>query len=441
MAFKYNPATGKWEQQKQPSGSSAIGATGMPGVIGGGRGSSAVGATGRPQPVPSKTTGSKRKSTPSVTPTGGDSQPVAPVAPVGPQLSEVVPTGQAAIDAAWKSIYDQADAYRDAYGEEPPPSWWSTRTAQVENIQKRFDAEQKAAADAAESKGKAAAAAAKAKAEAEKEERERVRKVRGGREAESFLRTQAETRKTEMLKRVAELYDPLKTKTDEDMTRMLEAASQAYDTAEGQVKAAGEDFTKGFTPSKAYSEIPLSTYTTAANPLLAALQQQGAGTGDVTAATEEANQFMAQQSALEKWAAGQLNVGQQNYDTAVQQAARGGLAAALQGLAGRRADVKTGIEQQFADALSKIAQERTTATSTVDEKIADIIAKADEMRAETTAEYGNLPKEEKKVPAPAPKPAPKPTPKPVVAPTQGTPKKKEEKKKKAPLPSSLIRRS
>jgi hypothetical protein len=359
-------------------------------------------------------------------------------------LSEVVPTGQAAIDAAWQAIYDEADAYRAAYGEEPPSSWWSTKTAQVENIQKRFDAQEKAAADAAKASASAAAAAAKAKAEAEKEERERVRKVRGGREAESFLRTQAETRKAEMMKRIAELYDPLKTKTDEDMTRMLEAASQAYDAAEGQVRAAGEDFTKGFTPSKAYSEIPLSTYTTAANPLLAALQQQGAGTGDVTAATEEANQFMAQQSALEKWAAGQLNVGQQNYDTAVQQAARGGLAAALQGLAGRRADVKTGIEQQFADALSKIAQERTGAESDVDKTIADLLAEADKIRAETTADYGNLPKEEPKaptVPKQTPKTAPKPAPKPVVQPAKGTTSEDKEKKKKAPLLSSTIRRS
>jgi len=294
----------------------------------------------------------------------------------------------------WNQMYDDAASYKAAnYGEDPPPGWWSARMAQIEAAQKAVDKANQAAADKTKAQTAASAAAAKTKADAEAKELERQRSIRGAREAEAFLRQQADTRKAEMLKRVAELYDPLETKTDEDMARMLEAASQAYDTAESQVRAAGEDFTKGFTPSKAYSEIPLSTYTTAANPLLAALQQQGAGTGEVTAATEAANQFMAQQSALEKWAAGQLNVGQQNYDTAVQQSAKGGLAAALQGLAGRRADVKTGIEQQFADALSKISQERTTATSTVDEKIADIIAKADEIRANATSEYGELPKE------------------------------------------------
>ena len=294
----------------------------------------------------------------------------------------------------WQKMYDDAIEYKaNNYGEDPPPGWWSARTSQIETVQKAVDKANQAAADKTKAQTAASAAAAKTKADAEAKELERQRSIRGAREAEAFLRQQADTRKAEMLKRVAELYDPLQTKTNEVMARMLEAASQAYDTAESQVRAAGEDFTKGFTPSKAYSEIPLSTYTTAANPLLAALQQQGAGTGEVTAATEAANQFMAQQSALEKWAAGQLNVGQQNYDTAVQQSAKGGLAAALQGLAGRRADVKTGIEQQFADALSKISQERTTATSTVDEKIADIIAKADEIRANTTSEYGELPKE------------------------------------------------
>lgn len=442
MAFKYNPATGKWEQQKQPRGSSAIGATGMPGVVGGGPGSSAVGATGRPQPVPSKTTGFKPKSTPSVTPTGGGPQPPAPI---GPQLSSVVqPTGQAAIDAAWQAIYDEADAYRAAYGEEPPSSWWSTKTAQVENIQKRFDAQEKAAADAAKASASAAAAAAKAKAEAEKEERERVRKVRGGQAAEGFLREQAAQRKTDMLKRVAELYDPLKTKTKDDLARTLQAASDAFDLAEQQVQDAGKAYQQGITPTKAYSEIPLATFQTAENPLLAALQQQGAGTGEVTAATEQANQFMAQQSALEKWAAGQLNVGQQNYDIAAQNAAKGALQAGLMQLSGRRADVKSGIEQQFADALSQIAQNETGALSDVDKTIAEIIAEADKVKADTLKDYGTLPKDE---PANLPGPGvtkPKPKPTPVVnnqTVTSTVLPKEEPKKKKPPTSSSLIRRS
>lgn len=299
----------------------------------------------------------------------------------------------AQIAAMWQKMYEDAAVYTATYGQDPSAGWWDARMKQIGIAQDAVDKANKDAADKTKAQTASSAAAAKSKAEADAKELERQRNIRGGREAEAFLRQQADTRKAEMLKRVAELYDPLKTKTNEDLTRTLQAASDAFDAAEGQVRAAGEDFTKSFTPSKAYSEIPLSTYTTAANPLLAALQQQGAGTGEVTAATEAANQFMAQQSALEKWAAGQLNVGQQNYDTAVQQSAKGGLAAALQGLAGRRADVKTGIEQQFADALSKISQERTAATGDVDKTIADIVAKADEIRSSTTGQYGELPRE------------------------------------------------
>jgi hypothetical protein len=101
-------------------------------------------------------------------------------------------------------------------------------------------------------------------------------------------------------------------------------------------------------------------------------------------------------SDLEKWALGQLNVGQQNYGSAIQNAAQMGTMAALQQLGGRRADVKTGIEQQFADALAELGKQEVGAKGGVDEAIADIISKADEMRAKTTADYGMLPSEVKK---------------------------------------------
>ena len=306
----------------------------------------------------------------------------------------------AQIAAMWQKMYDDAIEYKaNNYGEDPPAGWWSARMAQIESIQKAVDKANQDAADKVKAEtaanaaaAKSASAAAAAKLKAQQDELERQRKIKGSREAEAFLRQQADQTRASMLQRVAELYDPQKTATEAELTKVLQQANAAFDAAEGQVRAAGEDFTKSFTPSQAYSEIPLSTYTTAANPLLAALQQQGAGTGEVSAATEQANQFMAQQSALEKWAAGQLNVGQQNYDTAVQQAAKGGLAAALQGLAGRRADVASGINKQFADQLAQIEQARTGAQMDIDQKIQDIITEANKTRAETTFEYGNLPK-------------------------------------------------
>lgn len=353
-------------------------------------------------------------------------------------LEEQIPlTGQDAIDSMWQAVYDEAAIYRQTYGEEPPSSWWTARTTQIENQQKRFDTAAKAQAGAS-------AAAATAAAKAKKEEQDRVNKVKGGRQGEAFLREQANTRKAEMLKRVAKLYDPLETKSKEDMAVFLENASDAFDLAEQQVGEAQTNFEGQFKPSTAYQGAPVSTFNVADNPLLAALQQQGAGTAEVSAATDYARQTAEQTSALEKWANEQLNVGQQNYGSAVQNAAQMGTMAALQQLGGRRAEVKSGIEQQFADALSKIAQERTSAESDVDQTIADIISKADEMAAKTTADYGVLPKEEKPAAPAKPKkpasstPAASTPPKPaVVTPVVPPPAATTTKKKTSTAPIRL----
>jgi hypothetical protein len=295
--------------------------------------------------------------------------------------------GQTVINAMWQALYDEADAYKEGnFGEDPPAGWWASRTAPIEAAQKRLDASTKTSGDGGLSD----------KAKAAKEEAERIRNVKGGREAEAFLREQAVTRKTEMLKKVAELYDPQKTKSTEDLATVLQSASEAFDLAEEQVSGAQTNFEQQFRPSTAYEGVPISTFNVADNPLLAALQSQGAGTGEVQAATDLARQTAQSTSDLEKYALSQLNVGQQNYGSAQQNAALMGTMAGLQQLGGRRADVKSSIEQQFADALAKIGAEQTGAEGDVEQTIADIISKADEMRADTTAKYGNLPSENKK---------------------------------------------
>lgn len=387
MAFRMNPVTNKWEQvpaqgKGQPSPATAKTPTvNLPQAT-------RVAATTAPQRITPPVIRSVSTTKPTTSTT-----PKPPVnTQFGPQLSEtgaVVPQqmdGQTVINAMWQGLYDEAAAYKAINFEDPPAGWWSARMAPIEAAQKRLDASGKSQGD-----GGASDRAKAAQAEAE-----RIRKVKGGREAEEFLRQQATTRKEEMLKRVAELYDPLKTKSAEDLKTVLQSASDAFDLAEKQVGEAQTGFEKQFKPSKAYEGVPISTFNVADNPLLAALQQQGAGTGEVQAETDYARQSAQATSDLEKWALGQLNVGQQNYGSAVQNAAQMGTMAALQQLGGRRADVKTGIQQQFADALAELGKAEVGAKGGVDEAIADIIGKADEIRADTTANYGLLPSEIKK---------------------------------------------
>ena len=394
MAFRMNPVTNKWEQVPAQGKGQPSPATAKTPTVNIGQARTTTANLPQATRVTSQTR--PQRIAPTVTPRPTTSTtPKPPVnTNVGPQLNETVPVvpqqmnGQTVINAMWQALYDEADAYKAGnFGEDPPASWWTARMTPIEAAQKRFDASTKSQGDGGASD----------RAKAAKEEAERIRKIRGGRQGEAFLIEEAATRKEEMLKRVAELYDPLKTKSAEDLETVLQSASDAFDLAEKQVGEAQTGFEKQFKPSTAYEGVPISTLNVADNPLLAALQQQGAGTGEVQAATDYARQMGQSTSDLEKWALSQLNVGQQNYGSAVQNAAQMGTMAALQQLGGRRADVKTGIQQQFSDALAELAKQEVAAKSSVDETIADLISKANTMRADTMADYGLLPYEEKKI--------------------------------------------
>ena len=316
-----------------------------------------------------------------------------------PVPADVPMTPQDEIDGMWQSVYDEAQSYQQIYGEQPPASWWTSRTTPIENAQKRYDLTVKGTSGTKSGpsfadtlardkfkyeKEKDAAAAASAEAG-------RLNKIAGGKAGETYLREQAQTRKVDMLKRVAELYDPQQQATKDQLVEVLKNASAAFDLAEKQVGTAQEQFAKDFKGSTAYEGVPVGTYSVADNPLLAALRSQGAGTDEVQAATDLARQTGQQTSDLEKYALRQLNVGQQNYGSAIQNASQMGTMAALQQLGGRRAEVQSGINTQFAEQLAALGKERTRAESDVDSVIADIISKADEMAANTKVEEGVKP--------------------------------------------------
>ena len=343
-------------------------------------------------------------------------------------VDDVPMTPQDNIDAMWQAVYDEAQSYQTIYGEQPPSSWWDARTTPIENAQKRYDLTVKGTSGTKSGPSYADTLArdkfkyekSQDAAALAKEEKDRLDKIAGGKAGETYLREQAKTRKADMLKRVAELYDPQQQATKDQLAQVLKDASSAFDLAEKQVGTAQEQYTKNFKGSTAYEGVPISTYSVADNPLLAALRSQGAGTGEVQAATDLARQTGQQTSDLEKYALAQLNTGQMNYGSAQQNAAQMGTTAALQQLGGRRAEVKSGINTQFAEQLAALGKERTGAESDVDSVIADIISKADEMAATTKVDEGKAPVVVPPVTpvapaAPAAPAAPKPKP-PVVKP-------------------------
>ena len=308
-------------------------------------------------------------------------------------MSQNFSTKQTLLDNAREDKYRQAqlDLQRAAAG-----------TAAAVRAQERIDALAKEKRDR-EAQVAAEARAQQQQVDAEKRQiaREdalaaetRLRGIAGGNAAADYLFSQAGKRTTEGLIRIKELYDPMKTMADSEFATQLELLANDFKTARGQVMGAGEDFLKNFVDSVAYKDVPISTLEAPTNPLLAALQSQGAGTGEVQAISDFAKQFATSTSDLGKWAASQLNVGQQNFDIASKRAATGATTAALQGLAGQEPRIKAGMQADLNKRLQDIALQKAQASENVYARQAAQEDSAAAIRAQTMQQYGYVPKPE-----------------------------------------------
>ena len=219
---------------------------------------------------------------------------------------------------------------------------------------------------------------------------ETARARAAGESAATFLESSAASRKATADKRIGDLYGGLQTSAKDRLDLMLKQLETDTATAQNTVTGANEQFTKSFKPSTGYTA-PVTTLNVAENPLLAALQQQGAGTEEVQAATNLAQQTAGATSDLQKWAMGQLGVGQQNFEAGVQNANSQALQAALQNLATRKSQVGTSFQSGYQTELDKIATDQAAAQSDSDAAIQKLIDEAANIRAKTIAETGITP--------------------------------------------------
>jgi len=390
--LKYNATTGKYES-KTPVGT---------------QGTQSRPANPRATATPARTSAPTTATPPPVgRPAAG---PPSPVTGAYPTVAKPTQTYEQIIN----KINDGARAYFEEVGSYPASSWYELQMLPI-TIKMDADAAavKKATADA-ERRANAAVAAAKTAADKAAAEKERIRAINAGRQAETFLRNQAQDIKDRTMTRISELYAPMEAKSKEQYDAILAGVDTAFTNAEQTVKTAQEQFTANFKPSTAYEGAPVSTFSVADNPLLAALQQQGAGTAEVSAATDYARQSAQQTSDLEKWAMSQLNVGQQNYGSAVQNAAQQGTMAGLQQLAARRPEVVAGVSTEQQGFLDELARQRSKDEAGAGSEYDKLITEANKIAASTTADYGNLPKDgiDKTLPnVPKPKVTPKVTPK------------------------------
>jgi hypothetical protein len=110
--------------------------------------------------------------------------------------------------------------------------------------------------------------------------------------------------------------------------------------------------------SQAYSEAPLVELGQIQNPLAAGLAAEGASMAGVQGESEQARQAAAQLAALSRGAMRQLNVGEENYLRALQNAGRFAAAQSRQDLAVRGATIGQGIRSRFDELANQVAMSR-----------------------------------------------------------------------------------
>ena len=159
---------------------------------------------------------------------------------------------------------------------------------------------------------------------------------------------------------------------DEALRRLAEAAGRS----EKAITGAETDTLANLIATQAYRDVPLVELGQQQNPLLAGLAAEGASTAPVEAQSAQDAQMAAQLAALTRGAMSQLNVGEENYLKALQNAIRYEGGAARQGLAGRQFDVQQGIGSEYDQLAQQIAQQRLEAVSGAERSAAEALAQA-----------------------------------------------------------------
>jgi len=184
----------------------------------------------------------------------------------------------------------------------------------------------------------------------------------------------------------------------------LDVLLQAVSAGQKQITDTENQFLSSLVKPKAYSDVPLVDLSTTqpVNPLLGALGAEGASTAGVTGQSAMDAALAAQYAQLARNTANQLNVGAQNYMTALRNAGVGAAAAGRQELAQSQTHYQNLINAKYADLANQLAMQRLQAQQEADIRTAQAKAEA--------AIYGETPKKE-----PGSQPQPQPQPQPVVA--------------------------
>ena len=192
---------------------------------------------------------------------------------------------------------------------------------------------------------------------------ERERKFSALNKVADIYSQQGKDSYTTSLGRIKSLYGQQESDISGQRGASLDALLQAVNAGSGQISGAEQQFLSSLVTPTAYSNVPLVDLgqTPQSNPLMGALQAEGADTSGVTAQSATDAALAQQYAQLVKNTAGQLNTGNKNYMDALRNAGIGAAAAGRQGLATGRMQYTNQINSKYDDLANQLAMQRMEA--------------------------------------------------------------------------------
>jgi len=197
----------------------------------------------------------------------------------------------------------------------------------------------------------------------------------------------AKTASEKALDALRELYAPQETALGTQRQAQIDLLKRVLGQSAADINTGEQNFISGVRPTTAYTDLPLTALPQQQNALIAALQSQGAGTGEVQAqqASDEAlNQFTRQ---LLQRSAAQYGDVQQNYLNSLINAGRGASQAGRDFLSLEKPRLESGIQSKYDELLASLAGERASAESDVQKRLQDALDEAAKVRVGATEKY------------------------------------------------------
>lgn len=197
-----------------------------------------------------------------------------------------------------------------------------------------------------------------------------------------LYRTQGEGEYNTALQDIADIYGGQRGEADRRREAALASLAGAVEQAGGQIDAATAEALQNLIATQAYSDVPLVELSPMQNLFTQALQAEGASMAGVEQQRAQDEALARQFAQLQRGAAQQLNVGEQNYLTALRNALTGGQAAGRSAVASRAAAERGSLESQYANLVSQIAAAEADAKAEAERRRRDAILRAAEAMAQ-----------------------------------------------------------